>query len=217
MQKQKLPAKYAPALAEYALDWLDLSAAVLLTYERCEWMLRAEEEIDYLYVMLSGKAKVCMSDESGRNLLLCYYISEGIMGDIELLMGRHEAISSVQAVSTVVCIGLPLSVYAPMLLSHLPFVLRAAKGLAIKLHDSVASTTEIILRPFETRLCEYLLQSAQSGVFSERLIDVAEQLGVSYRHLLRSLKALCDKGLLEKRADGYHLLDEVRLREKAAG
>ena len=212
-----LPALYKASLAEYGLDWIDPAAAVLLRYDRCEWMVRAEQTIEYLYILLSGKAKVLMSDESGRNLLLCYYISEGIMGDIELLMDRREAISSVQAVSPVVCIGLPLAVYAPMLLSHLPFVLRAAKGLAIKLHNSVSSTTEIILRPFETRLCEYLLQTAQSGVFAERLIDVAEQLGVSYRHLLRSLKALCEEGLLGKRADGYHLLDETNLRKKAAG
>ena len=215
MQKQKLPEQYASALAEYALDWLDLSAAVLIRFERCEWMLLAEQEISYLYVMLSGKAKVCMSDAGGRNLLLCYYVSEGIMGDVELMMGRHEAISSVQAVSTVECIGLPLSVYAPALLSHLPFALRAAKGLAIKLHDSVASTTEIRLRPFEARLSSYLLQSAQGGVFSERLIDVAEQLGVSYRHLLRALKALCEEGVLEKRKDGYHILKETELRKKA--
>ena len=212
-----LPALYRASLAEYGLDWIDPAAAVLLRYDRCEWMVRAEQTIEYLYILLSGKAKVLMSDESGRNLLLCYYISEGIMGDIELLMDRREAISSVQAVSPVVCIGLPLVVYAPMLLSHLPFVLRAAKGLAIKLHNSVSSTTEINLRPCETRLCEYLLQTAQSGVFAERLIDVAEQLGVSYRHLLRSLKALCEEGLLEKRADGYHLLDETKLRKKAAG
>jgi len=217
MQKQKLPAQYAPVLAEYGLEWLDDSAAVLIRYDRCEWMLLAEQEIPYLYILLSGKAKVCMSDESGRNLLLCYYISEGIMGDIELLMGRREAISSVQAVSPVVCIGLPLSVYAPALLSHLPFVLRLAKGLSIKLHASVASTTEIILRPFEARLSVYLLQSAHNGVFSERLIDVAEQLGVSYRHLLRSLKAFCEEGILEKRKDGYHILEEANLRKKAAG
>jgi CRP-like cAMP-binding protein len=217
MQKQKLPAQYVPALAEYGLDWIDPSAAVLLRYDRCEWLLRAEQEIPYFYILLSGKAKVCMSDESGRNLLLCYYVSEGIMGDIELMMGRKEAISSVQAVSPVTCIGLPLHVYASELLSHLPFVLRAAKGLAVKLHSSVTNTTEIILRPFETRLCEYLLHSAQGGVFSERLIDVAEQLGVSYRHLLRSLKALCEEGLLEKRSDGYHITNEEELREKAAG
>jgi Mn-dependent DtxR family transcriptional regulator len=54
-------------------------------------------------------------------------------------------------------------------------------------------------------------------VFSERLIDVAELLGVSYRHLLRSLKALSEEGLLEKKPDGYHLLNEAKLREKAAG
>jgi CRP-like cAMP-binding protein len=217
MQKQKLPEHYASALAEYALDWLDLSAAVLIRFDRCEWMLLAEQEISYLYVMLSGKAKVCMSDAGGRNLLLCYYVSEGVMGDVELMMGRREAISSVQAVSPVVCIGLPLGVYAPALLSHLPFVLRAAKGLAVKLRDSVANTTEIILRPFEARLCSYLLQSAQGGVFSERLIDVAEQLGVSYRHLLRSISALCEAAILEKHKDGYHITNEKELREKAAG
>jgi CRP-like cAMP-binding protein len=180
-------------------------------------MLYAEQEIEYLYILLSGKAKVCMSDESGRNLLLCYYISEGIMGDVELMMGRRDAISSVQAVTPVVCICLPLNVYASALLSHLPFVLRLARGLSTKLSASVASTTEIILRPFEARFCVYLLQGAQNGVFSERLIDVAEQLGVSYRHLLRSLKTLCEKGVLEKKSDGYHILNESALREKAAG
>ena len=85
-------------------------------------------------------------------------------------------------------------VYASAILAHLPFVLRVAKGLSVKLHTSVSSTTEIILRPFEARLSEYLLLSAQNGVFSERLIDVAEQLGVSYRHLLRSLKAFGEEG-----------------------
>ena len=53
-------------------------------------------------------------------------------------------------------------------------------------------------------------------MFSERLIDVAEQLGVSYRHLLRALKSLGEEGILEKRKDGYHILDEAGLRKKAA-
>ena len=54
MQKQKLPAQYAPSLAEYGLDWIDPAAAVLLKYDRCEWMLRAEQPIEYLYILLSG-------------------------------------------------------------------------------------------------------------------------------------------------------------------
>ena len=115
MQKTKLPPKYAEVLAEYGLEGLDLSGAVLLQFERCEWFLREGDAIEYLYFMLSGRAKVCNSDVSGRNLVLCYYVSKGTLGDIELMMGRLEAISSVQAVTPVTCIGLPRSIYAPVL------------------------------------------------------------------------------------------------------
>ena len=216
MQKQKLPPQYAQKLLAYDLGGIDLSGAVLIQYDRGEWFLVEGSTIEYVYIILSGKAKVCMSEQGGRNLILCYYVSDGIMGDVELMMGRREAISSAQALTPVTCIGLPLSIYTPILLSYLPFVLRLGKGLAEKLHASVASTTEIILKPFEARFCAYLLQNAQNGFFFERLTNTAEQLGVSYRHLLRRLKALCDQGLLEKRKGGYFLLNEPELHKRAA-
>ncbi len=217
MQKTKLPANYAQTLTEYGLSGIDLGSAVLLQYERGEWFLREGDAIEYLYLLLSGRAKVCNSEEGGRNLLLCYYVSKGTLGDIELLMGRLEAISSVQAVTPVTCIGLPLNVYAPVLLGSLSFVLRLSQGLAEKLYESVSNTTSIILRPFEARLCAYILQNAQGDVFGERLTNVAEQLGVSYRHLLRRLKALCEEGLLQKGANGYLLLNDTELKKRAAG
>lgn len=217
MHRQKLPRQYYEKLNQLDLGGIDPSNALLLHFERGEWLLLAEQEVEFLYILLSGKAKVCMSETGGRNLLLCYYISDGIMGDIELMMGRRDAISSVQAITPVECIGLPLSVYAAALLNYPPFLLRVGRGLAAKLHDSVENTTGIILRPFEARLSEYLLQNAQNGLFSERLTDVSEQLGVSYRHLLRSLKSLCSEGVLEKRTNGYFIQNERQLREKAAG
>ncbi len=217
MQKQKLTEQYYAKLAEYDLEGIDPSGALLMKFERGEWFLREDEPIEYLLILLSGKAKICTSEKGGRNLLLCYYVSEGIMGDVELLMGRHEAISSVQAVTALSCIALPVSTYGSVLLSNLPFVLRLANGLSKKLHTSVADMTEIILRPFEARLCGYVLANAQNGLFSERLTDVSEQLGVSYRHLLRSLKSLCIEGILEKSDVGYRIQNESALREKAAG
>ncbi|MEZ4509889.1 MAG: cyclic nucleotide-binding domain-containing protein [Eubacteriales bacterium] len=217
MQKQPLPKSYYPNLAEVDLGRLDPSAAQLIRFDRGDWMLMAEQENEYLYILLSGTAKVYMSETGGRTLLLCYYISEGIMGDVELMMNRREAISSVQALTTVVCIGLPLRVYASALLVNQPFLLRLGRGLAKKLHESVESTTQIILRPFEARLCDYVRQNAQNGLFSEQLTNVSDQLGVSYRHLLRSLKSLIGEGALEKRTNGYYIINERVLREKAAG
>ncbi len=217
VQKTKLPPSCAELFSEYGLEGIDRSNAVLLQFERGEWFLQEGDAIEYLYLMLSGRAKVCNSEEGGRNLLLCYYVSKGTLGDIELMMGQLEAISSVQAVTPVTCIGLPLSVYAPVLLGNLSFVLHLSQGLAEKLHSSVANTTEIILRPFDARLCGYLLQNAQNGVFAEQLTDVSEQLGVSYRHLLRRLKALCEDRVLQKSTAGYRLLNEPELKRRAAG
>jgi CRP-like cAMP-binding protein len=215
MQKQKLPPTYLDKLAEYHLEGLDLSAALLIRYEPGEWFLHEQQPIEYLYFLVSGKAKVCMSARSGRSLLLCYYVSEGIIGDVELLAGWREAISSMQATTALTCVALPLSVYAPVLRANLPFILRVGAGLSEKLRASTANCTSIILQPFERRLCGYLLQSAPEGRFGEHLTDVSEQLGVSYRHLLRSLKALCEEGLLEKRKDCYVLLDKAELEKRA--
>lgn len=217
MQKQKLPAQYESVLEEYGLFGIDTTNASLIRFERGEWFITEGQPMDYLYILLSGKAKVCMSEPGGRSLILSYYVSEGVLGDLELLMGRREATSSLQALTPLICIGLPLTLYSQLLLNQLPFVLRIARGLANKLSENVNHTTEIILRPFEARLCAYLLQNAQGGVFSERLTDVAEQLGVSYRHLLRALKSLCEAKILQKQKDGYHILQESALHEKAAG
>jgi len=76
MQKQKLPPAYMNKLAEYHLEGIDLSAALLIRYEPGEWFLHEQQPIEYLYLLVSGKAKVCMSTRSGRSLLLCYYVSD---------------------------------------------------------------------------------------------------------------------------------------------
>lgn len=215
MQKQKLPPSYAARLSEYDLDELDLSGAVLLKFDRGEWLLNEGHPIGYLYFLLSGKASVSSSAENGRRLLLCYYISDGIIGDIELITSRKNAISSMQAITPLICIGLPLERYAPKLLANPKFVLRAAEGIAEKLNDSVRNCTETILKPFEQRLCIYILQSAQDGFFHETLTNVADQLGSSYRHLLRCLQRLCEEGLLDKRKGGYFVLDSEALEKRA--
>jgi len=216
VKKTLLPAGYEARLAEYDLGGLDTSGAVLIQYERGEWLLNEGHAIDYLYILLSGKAKVSVSVENGRSLLLCYYISEGLIGDMELMTGTHEAFSSMQAVTPLVLIGLPYERYAAVLRANLPFVLRVGAGLVEKLEASIKNTSATILQPFEQRLCGYVLQSAQDGYFRETLTNVADQLGCSYRHLLRCLQRLCEEGLLEKRSRGYYLLDAETLKKRAS-
>lgn len=217
MKKTLLPPGYEARLTEYGLGGLDTGGAVLLQYERGEWLLNEGHAIDYLYILLSGKAKVSVSVENGRSLLLCYYISDGVIGDMELMAGKREAFSSMQAVTPLTLVGLPLERYAPVLRANLPFVLHVGAGMVEKLEASITNMSATILQPFEQRLCGYMLQSAQDGYFCETLTNVADQLGCSYRHLLRCIQCLCEEGLLEKRSRGYYLLDAEALKKRASG
>ncbi|WOO37548.1 cyclic nucleotide-binding domain-containing protein [Anaerocolumna sp. AGMB13020] len=52
--------------------------------------------------------------------------------------------------------------------------------------------------------------------FHENLTEIAELLGTSYRHLLRTLSELCDQGILKKEGSSYIVTDERTLMELSA-
>lgn len=60
----------------------------------------------HLLFVLSGKAKVCASADNGRDLLLSYYIEDGIVGDVELMRSRYVASTTMIALTEFVCIAL---------------------------------------------------------------------------------------------------------------
>lgn len=62
-----------------------------------------------------------------------------------------------------------------------------------------------LLYPLENRLASYinellLINNNESLYvdFDESLVNIAEHLGSSYRHLLRTLNVLCEKEVLQK-------------------
>ena len=67
----------------------------------------------------------------------------------------------------------------------------------------------------EVRLSRYILGAAEGGVFRDVMTDVACSVGISYRHLYRTLAALCADGILEKTPAGYKILDPNALQARA--
>ena len=79
-----------------------------------------------------------------------------------------------------------------------------------------------LLYPLENRLAsyinEFLTNDEDSNIyidFDENLVNIAELLGSSYRHLLRTLNTLSKKGVLEKEDGKYKVINKVLLEELA--
>jgi len=71
-----------------------------------------------------------------------------------------------------------------------------------------------LLYPLENRLASYIMATRGAGSrvqFDETLTEIAELLGASYRHLLRTINNLINKGILKKDNYRYEIIDEKML------
>jgi CRP-like cAMP-binding protein len=215
MKKYQLSEKDMNLLLQYGLQGLCLKHAKRHLYEQDEFLSHAGEPLDSIYFVVSGKAKVFISLSSGKQLLLAYFTSKGIIGDIELMTNKPTNYTTVRAVTGLACIALPLSIYAEELRNNNIFVNYVAKELAEKLTQRVINGAITTLQPLEARLCASITQTASDGFFRETLIEVAVVVGASYRHLLRCLKKLCGKKILRKELSGYRIINQRILDDNA--
>ena len=211
MQTLPLQKKHAAVLMEYGLFVETLSNVCLLRFAPGETFIRQGMPLWQLFFVVSGKAKVCCASSNGRDLILCYYISRGMIGDVELMAGLEEAASTVVALTEFLCVGVPLEPNAARLRANLAFLNRVGEGMAQKLLQSSQSYLFDALHPAKERLSLYILENAQGGVFSGPLTNAAGSVGVSYRHLQRLLNALCGEGILRRKAHGFEIADREAL------
>lgn len=188
-----------------------------LHFAKGELLCQTGHSMTHLLVLLSGRVKISMSDRQGRTLLFCQQDGQGMLGDVELVLEDQDATTMVEALSALVCIGIPMAANREQMRGSLTFMNRVSEALAAKLARLSRDSSLTILYGLEPRLCSYIGVAARDGVFREKWTELAERLGTSYRHLLRSLDGLCARGVLAREGRGYRILDPDRLQDLGAG
>lgn len=203
-------------LQKYGVDASALQGVCLLAYEKGEYLSREGMPFAKIYIVLHGKAKVFCDVENGRRLLISFYEEGGMIGDLELMTDMEVASASVQALTEGACIAIPLQKEnRTYLRENVAFLNIVGKSLANKLERSSKNGAHIILYPLEERLCSYIDVTVENDLFEERLTEVAEVIGTSYRHLLRELNRLVENGILEKCGKHYRIKDRAALKQKS--
>lgn len=165
---------------------------------------------EHLYLIVTGRAQVRFYTRDGKFLAMRHSSSTGIIGDLELALGTWEFQNSVIAETDLLCLAIPHRTLEVLFLTNVHFSNRIARIMAERELMAVKGRADA-LGTGEQRLCAYLLEEAADGTFREPLTHTAAVLGISYRHLLRLLVRLQETGLLEKKPDGYHILDRETL------
>ena len=169
-------------LAELAADY----PAALYYCPAGRDIARQGEPLTSLYVFLEGRAKVVRLMENGRTMLHDFYQEVALLGDLELCRGDLTARTTVRAVTDAWLIGFSLEGRREKMLGDARFL-------------------RLMCRELAGRLMAYMAKAQSGGVFSENLTATAEILGVSYRHLLRTLRDFEQEGRIRRVRGGYAL------------
>ncbi len=234
--------RIAAYVREYEMDKIfsqDMTSYFeLLSFRKNEYILREGDEMPYLFFLVEGKAKVFTSLSNGKSLLLCFYQGFKVLGELEAVNGV-KAVTNVQAIADTLCIGIPYVIVRKKLMEDPVFLRYICSSLGGKLNRCSKNSSINLLFPLENRLASYIYTTGEriydkkkknikenvkdkdnsnkpSIYFHENLTEIAELLGTSYRHLLRTFSDLCEQKVLKKHGSSYLVINEKVLIELSA-
>ncbi|WP_102273403.1 transcriptional regulator YeiL [Cytobacillus massiliigabonensis] len=183
-------------------------------YQRDEWIIQEGMRPDFLFYVMEGKAKIYVTHQNGKVSLINFINAHDYIGEMELLNDVYYT-KGIQASTKTVCFAIPIHRYRTQLLDDAKFLRELTKFLSIKATHMAAKYSQSLAFPLENRLADFILQTADEGIYKEKHVTVCDYLGVSYRHLLHVLTQFCAKNYLKKDGRNYHIKQSHSLNELA--
>ncbi|MDF2883581.1 MAG: cyclic nucleotide-binding regulatory protein [Clostridiaceae bacterium] len=192
-----------------------LKYAQLHFYEKDEYILEAESDLEYYYLLVDGKIKVSYPFENGKSMLLKFYSDFISVGDLELLK-NIPILCDVDAVKDTYLIAVPSDILRKKYFDNPKFLHHLVDSLSDKLYSTINNTSYNFVYPLINRLASYLVEYMTDKNYvhlNSSFKDIAQFLGTTYRHLSRTFKELESNSIIECDDKIIYILDEDKLRE----
>ena len=185
-------------------------------YSKGDIIIQQGDDPEYVFFLVKGKIKTYKTSDEGKRLILSFKEKFDIIGDIEFVQ-QAPYINTVEAITNVQILTIPIHIAQTHGMSHLPFVQFVLERITEKLYVNSNALAFNLMYPVEVRLCSYLLSvSLNDRTVSNRdLKDAADLIGTSKRHMNRVLVDLGNENIIERRTDSILILQHDRLVELA--
>ncbi|HEX9027358.1 MAG TPA: helix-turn-helix domain-containing protein [Clostridium sp.] len=184
-------------------------------YEKEEFILEAESELEYYYLLVDGKIKISYLFENGKSMLLKFYKDFNSIGDLELLKNIPVR-CNVEAIEDTYLIAIPSTILRKKYIDNINFLHHLINALSEKLDGTINNSSYNFVYPLINRLASYLVQYITDKnyvLLNSSFKEIAQFLGTTYRHLSRTFKDLELKSIIKCDNKTIYILDEDRLRE----
>ena len=184
-------------------------------WQKGEFICREGEPLGRIYYLFSGKCRVFRNLNQGRTILYRIYLPGSVIGDIEVFADINAS-CSVQCMSDAITLSLDIGSIRENRRGYSDMLFRLGAGLARKMHENGVNESINTTFPLETRLAHYYLSFTDPDLQADRLSQLADWMGCSYRHLTRSLRRLAETGAIEKSSSGTYRPSDLEVLSETA-
>jgi CRP/FNR family cyclic AMP-dependent transcriptional regulator len=184
------------------------------TFSRGTTIITAGGPTDSLYIVISGRLKVMMSDDEGREVILAILGSNEFFGEMSLVDDSPRS-ASVVAIEVCELLSLAKRDFNKCLEDNFEMAMTVMRGLVKRLREADQKIGSLALMDVYGRVARLLLEMSEE-VNGERIVvkklakqDIAKMIGASREMVSRVMKDLQSGGYIEVRPEGIVLRDNI--------
>lgn len=184
-------------------------AAIVRAYPKNSVILNEGEHTDSIYVINSGKVKVLMRDEEGKEVILSILKEGDYFGELSLIDEQPRSASVVAMEPSEMTLLLKAD-FLQCVASNPGIAMTIMRGLAQRLREADVKIESLALMDVYGRVARTLLQLAEPEngrlVIKEKLSqrEIANMIGASREMVSRILKDLAQEGYIV--FEGKHII-----------
>jgi CRP/FNR family cyclic AMP-dependent transcriptional regulator len=184
------------------------------TYSRGTTIIATGDTTESLYVIISGRLKVMMSDDEGREVILAILGPNEFFGEMGLL-DDHPRSASVVAIEACELLTLAKRDFKKCLADNFEMTMTVVRGLVKRLREADQKIGSLALMDVYGRVARLLLEMSEivdgQKVVTKKLAkqDIAKMIGASREMVSRVMKDLQAGGYIEVRPGSILLRDNI--------
>jgi CRP/FNR family cyclic AMP-dependent transcriptional regulator len=198
-----------------------LSCVQHRSYSRNSFILRAGEETDALYIILSGRVKVLIPDEEGHEVILSIMGPQEYFGEMGLLDDQVRS-ASVESLESCEMLRLTKAGFTSILKDNFELAMLIMRNLVRRLREADRKIESLALIDVYGRVARLLIDMAKF-VDDKWVVErapakqeIARMIGASREMVSRVVKDLHHKGLIRAEKRRIYVLDKQTMQKRAS-
>ena len=191
------------------------------SYPRNSFILRAGEETDALYIVLSGRVKVLIPDEEGHEVILSIIGPQEYFGEMGLLDDQARS-ASVETLEPCEMLRLTKAGFTNILKDNFELAMLIIQNLVKRLREADRKIESLALIDVYGRVARLLIDMAQNTdgkwvvEHAPAKQEIARMIGASREMVSRVVKDLQRKGLIRAEKRRIFVLDKSSMQRRAS-